>query len=50
MAKRVQVVLNETVNKLGRMGQVVEVAPAMPVITYFQEGLPSQQPPVPCGA
>ncbi|WP_448533051.1 50S ribosomal protein L9 [Parathermosynechococcus lividus] len=27
MAKRVQVVLNETVNKLGRMGQVVEVAP-----------------------
>ncbi|BAC09965.1 50S ribosomal protein L9 [Thermosynechococcus vestitus] len=39
MAKRVQVVLNETVNKLGRMGQVVEVAPGYARNYLFPRGI-----------
>jgi Ribosomal protein L9, N-terminal domain len=35
MAKRLQVVLNETVNKLGKTGDLVEVAPVTLEITCF---------------
>jgi large subunit ribosomal protein L9 len=33
MAKRVQLVLNQDVSKLGKSGDLVEVAPGMPAIT-----------------
>jgi large subunit ribosomal protein L9 len=45
MAKRIQVVLNQTVNKLGRTGDVVDVAPGYARNYLFPKGLALQPTP-----